>query len=368
MPGSLQPRPLPAGRGARDVRVREVAVVTDRPDLRAIVATAAAAVPGRSVVAVPAADAAWATARFAAAAVGVDALPELGPAVGRGRAIRLAVVAGPGDDLTAVWPSALSAGADVVVADRGDGLASWLASLGGPGPGAVAVIGGRGGAGASTAAVALARAAASVGDALLVDADPVGGGLDLALGGEGVAGLRWPDVAEAPGAAAEGLLSALPVVDGIRVLAHARDRRVRIAVDAGTIGAVLGAALDGEHTVVADLPRRCDGATRAVLGRCSLLVVVVPAEVRACAAASALLDEIGGAVADVRLLVRGPSPAGLTAEDVAAAVGVPSFAEVRPEPGLAAALDRGEPVASAGRSPLRAWATALIAGRPGASG
>lgn len=56
----------------------------------------------------------------------------------------------------------------------------------------VAVIGGCGGAGASWFSVALARVAT---DALLVDLDPWGGGIDLLLGAEGVSGLRWPDLA-----------------------------------------------------------------------------------------------------------------------------------------------------------------------------
>ena len=56
----------------------------------------------------------------------------------------------------------------------------------------VAVIGGCGGAGASLFAVALAQAAT---DALLVDLDPWGGGIDLLVGGEATPGLRWPDLA-----------------------------------------------------------------------------------------------------------------------------------------------------------------------------
>ena len=52
----------------------------------------------------------------------------------------------------------------------------------------------RGGAGASVLAAGLAITAGNVGDlrSLLVDADPLGGGADLILGWEDVAGLRWP--------------------------------------------------------------------------------------------------------------------------------------------------------------------------------
>ncbi|MGF1648315.1 MAG: septum site-determining protein Ssd [Kineosporiaceae bacterium] len=342
--------------------------MTDRPDLRAVVASAAADVPGCRVVGVPAAEAAAVPGRFHAAVLGVDALAVLAPAGRPGGTCRMAAVAAQDDDLDPAWPAALAVGVELVAGPgRGD-LAGWLRRLAAGPAGAVGVVGGRGGAGASTAAVALARAAATAaGGAVLVDADPVGGGLDLALGAEAAAGLRWPDLGDAQGAPPAGLLAALPVLDGVAVVSHGRERsdgghRPDVAVTA----AVVDACLAGGRPVVVDLPRRADDATRAVLSRCTLLVVVVPAEVRACAAAAALLDELGVAVPDVRLLVRGPAPAGLTAEDVAAAVGIPSFAEVRPEPGLAAALDRGERIAASARSPLRTWAAGVVATGPGA--
>ena len=55
----------------------------------------------------------------------------------------------------------------------------------------VAVVGGSGGAGASTLSAALAVTALRLGvRPWLVDADPLGGGIDLALGGEDTVGLR----------------------------------------------------------------------------------------------------------------------------------------------------------------------------------
>jgi secretion/DNA translocation related CpaE-like protein len=345
----------------------DVAVVTDRPDLRALVATAAAVVPGCRTVTVPAADAAAVPGRFQAAVLGVDALAVLAPAGRPGGACRLAVVAADGDDPGTTWPAALAVGVEVVAGPGGGDLAGWLRGAAAGAAGAVGVVGGRGGAGASTAAVALARAAAAAGGgAVLIDADPVGGGLDLALGAEALAGLRWPDLRDVAGASAAGLVAALPVVDGVAVVSHGRDRGGGQRPDAAATAALLDACLSGSRLVVVDLPRRGDPVTRAALSRCALLVVVVPAEVRACAAAAALLDELGATVADVRLLVRGPAPAGLTAEDVAAAVGIPSFAEVRPEPGLASALDRGERIAASPRSPLRAWAAGVVASGRGA--
>src|SRR5689334_5699203 len=81
---------------------------------------------------------------------------------------------------------------------------------------AVAVVGGCGGAGASVFAAALAVTAVRRGErALLVDCDPLGGGLDLVLGAEQVAGLRWPAIdvggGHVPAAAWHAALPAPPV-------------------------------------------------------------------------------------------------------------------------------------------------------------
>ena len=65
---------------------------------------------------------------------------------------------------------------------------------GGAGASVVGVVGAGGGAGASTVAAGLAAANARRGrQSLLVDADPLGGGIDLLMGCEGVPGLRWPE-------------------------------------------------------------------------------------------------------------------------------------------------------------------------------
>src|SRR4051812_644281 len=80
---------------------------------------------------------------------------------------------------------------------------SWLVDrfaerAGPPGGRILAVIGGGGGAGASILAGGLAVTAVATGHrTLLIDADPLGGGLDLLLGWEQVDGLRWPALTEA---------------------------------------------------------------------------------------------------------------------------------------------------------------------------
>jgi len=89
-----------------------------------------------------------------------------------------------------------------------------------------------------------------------------------------------------------------------------------------------------------------------VLGAADEVVLVVPAEVRATAAAGRLAGELRPLCRRLRLVVRGPAPTGLTATAVADALGLPLLGEVRAEPGLAAALDRGVAPPVRARSPL----------------
>jgi hypothetical protein len=103
---------------------------------------------------------------------------------------------------------------------------------------------------------------------------------------------------------------------------------------------------------VVDLPRRCDPATEEFAGQCHRVLLVVPAEVRAVAAAGRVAAGLGVVASDISIVVRKPAPSGLRAADIAAALGLPVAAELDPEPGLAEALERGEPPARSGRGPL----------------
>ncbi len=90
-----------------------------------------------------------------------------------------------------------------------------------PGEGRViACIPGHGGAGATSLAVALALAASKRGTpATLVDADPLGGGIDTLVQARHVEGARWNDLRGAGGTTdTQVLLEALPLIDGYRLL------------------------------------------------------------------------------------------------------------------------------------------------------
>lgn len=201
---------------------------------------------------------------------------------------------------------------------------------------AVAVIGGCGGAGASSLAVALAQAAA---DALLVDLDPWGGGIDLALGGENAPGLRWPDLALQGGRLTwPAVRDALPRHRGISVLSGTRRG---YEVDAGPVHAIVEAGRRGAVSVICDLPRRFTDATQAALSAADLVVVVSRCDVRACAATTAMAPALAALNPNVGLVVRGPSPGGLRAAEVAEIAGVPLLAAVKAQPQLGEQIERG---------------------------
>lgn len=329
-----------------------VLLVTSRPTVRDHVARLAAAVgvPVEVRDDVEAAGRRWLDAGLVL--LGDDAAA-LGAPVRRSGVV---VVAGEatGDR---VWRLAVEAGAEqVALLPRDEGwLLERLAGVADTPDGAglvVGVVGGSGGAGASVLAAALASTAGQDGrEVLLVDGDPLGGGLDLVLGAEEVPGLRWEDLVDVRGVVRGSLLrEALPSADGVRVLSWGRSGAP--ALPAAAVEAVLDAGRRSHDLVVVDLPRRDDPPTLAALWRLDVLLLVVPAEVRAAAAAARWVDGVVRRVGDVRLVVRGRERDGLAAHVVAEAVGLPLADRCGHDRGLAAALDRGEPPGWRRRSPL----------------
>ena len=231
----------------------------------------------------------------------------------------------------------------------------------------VGVVGGRGGAGASTLAAALAvtAAVAPAGvaavegrtGALLVDLDPMGGGADLLLGLEDLPGLRWPDLAAVSGPlSGPALAGSLPTRGGVSVLSwDARD----VEVGATATGFVLDAVRRTYALTVLDLPRPVAGAA-ALAAACDTVLLVVPAETRAVAAAGRVAVGLAPLVTDVRLVVRGPSPSRLTGPDVARLLGLPLAGWLRPDPRLASQVERGRVPGGSGRGELATMCRRLL--------
>lgn len=305
------------------------------------------------------------------------------------------------------WGAALRLGADAVfvlpaaedalVARIGDAVEE--VTTGGR---LVAVVGGCGGAGASVLAGAIAVTAARSGrPSLLVDLDPFGGGADLLVGAEGAAGLRWPDLGDTVGRlSGAALRAALPVVAGVAVLATGRHgpgapvtaragadsagssgvpmhparfdglRRVPAAegIPVAAASAIVQAGTRTGQVVVADLPRALGEAAAAVVSAADLVVVVSRADVRACAATTEIAAALRHLTHRCGLVVRMPGPSRLEPSVVAECAGIPLVASLRSEPGLLAAIDRGEVPTGNGRGPLAAVCRELLSGLDDSTG
>lgn len=283
------------------------------------------------------------------------------------------VVATVGELPAEQWAAAVEVGAERVAALPSD--EAWLlgraaTAVRAPAQRAwVAAVGSScGGGGASTVATALALAAAP--GVLLVDADPWGAGLDLLLGAEREEGLRWPELVGLRGrVAGDALVAALPEVDGVHVLAAAR--QTPAAIPEGALTAVIEAGRSGGLPVVVDLPRPGppgdDGAAAVALAEADLAVLVVPARLRAATAARLLVSgpSAGGPWAAAQLVVR-PVAGGLSRDEVADLVGRPVVAELPHDRSAVPRGERGEPPVVAPRSPLGSLARRLLAALPAA--
>ncbi|MFF2185915.1 septum site-determining protein Ssd [Streptomyces sp. NPDC058155] len=263
-----------------------------------------------------------------------------------------------------VWRRAVEIGAESVlrlpdaeswlvdrIADVAEGVGRQALTVG--------VIGGRGGAGASTLACALAVTAARQGlRTMLVDGDPLGGGLDVLLGGERVEGRRWPDFAASKGRVAGGALEeSLPRLHDLRVLSW--DRGDSVLVPPEAMRSVLAAARRRCGVVVVDLPRRVDEGVAEALAQLDVGLLVVPGELRAVAAAGRVASLVGMVLPDLRAVVRGPYATGLDDGWVADALRLPLVGELPKEPGLLAAQESGAPPGASVRGPLARFCAAF---------
>jgi secretion/DNA translocation related CpaE-like protein len=283
-----------------------------------------------------------------------------------------------------VWRCAVAVGAQHVVelpvgeAWLVGALADAVESPAVPGQ-VLAVLGGRGGAGASGFATAVAVAVAESGrHAMLVDCDALGGGLDLAVGAEKLDGLRWSGLDLGGGRVpAAALHAALPTPrlrgrGGLTVISYDRTSYDRLdgdregsGPDAVAVRTVCGAGRRAGDTVVCDVPRYpCEPGT-AALETADLAVLVVPAEVRACAAAATVVGRVRRYGVALHLVVRGPAPGGITPSDVSRALDLPVLAAMRSQPGLGSALDRGA-VPGLSRGPLANAARQVLSALEGA--
>ncbi|MDT0304036.1 septum site-determining protein Ssd [Streptomonospora wellingtoniae] len=341
-------------------------LVTEDPRLLDDLLRLAAAAGVEATVAHHAAQAVPEWDRAPLVVVGADLLPALARLAPEPR--RHVLVAGLGDSVhgAEAWEAALRVGAGAVLSLPAD--ESRLAGLltdsaharAGRAP-VVAVVGGRGGAGASLLAIALALSARRAGlQSALVDADPLGGGLDALLGREEAPGDRWGDLVARQGRLNwSALRSRLPDVCGAALVTWGQGPAAPVPPTA--MRAVLDCAVRGADLVVADLPRAPDPAADEALRRASVVLLVTPAEVPAVFAAARAVPRLRRTAGDVRLVVRKGSSA-VTAPDVARTLGLPVAGRLRLERGLTRRLRNGTVPADTRSSPLAECADRLLAG------
>ncbi|WP_460863606.1 septum site-determining protein Ssd [Nocardiopsis coralliicola] len=223
----------------------------------------------------------------------------------------------------------------------------------------VGTVGGCGGAGASLLALALAveglrrrlRTA-------LVDADPLGPGLDLLSGHDELGGTRWSGLAARQGRLGwTALREALPSLRGCPLVTWDPGPADDLPVPA--MRSVLGAAVLGSDLVVVDLPRRADAAAREALRRCGAVLVVVPARFAAVMAAYRTVPRLRPHSAALYAVSRGAGPE-LPDQAVASALDLPLLGDVPVDHRLPRDLERGLLPGGRASSPLAGAAGRLL--------
>jgi hypothetical protein len=163
----------------------------------------------------------------------------------------------------------------------------------------IGIVGGSGGVGASRfAAVLAATAAVAFGRSLLVDLDPVGGGIDVLIGIESTPGPRWSSLQAAGGFLDPALLLAgLPAWGRVAVLACDQ-----AALETDVVSQVVDAACRA-GPVVLDLPRHRCAARDAAVSRCGFVGLVAASDVTGLTAARRIRADLDGA--PVAVIARG---------------------------------------------------------------
>ena len=269
------------------------------------------------------------------------------------------VLASDGDQ-GSVLRTALALGAERVLALPDD--AAWLterlidAGDDGLSPGRlVGVVGGSGGAGATTFACALGQVAARSGSSLVVDADPLGPGVDRVLGLDSTAGVRWSDLESTTGRlGARSLREALPRQGRLAALTWPAGHSAPLSGE--VVRECLSAARRGHDVVVVDLPRGADPLVSEIATRCDLVVVVVSPTICGAASTSVLRAQLGEH-GRWGLVVRGR---GLDPEGVARVTGLPLLAEMGDQRRLTESVDLGLGPVRSRRGPLARAAAQVL--------
>ncbi len=267
----------------------------------------------------------------------------------------------------ALFRDALGVGAESVV-----GLPAsetWLVELltdvgdGAAAPGTtIGVLGGSGGAGATVFAAALAEVVGRSRPTLLVDADPLGAGIDRVLGLEASDGIRWDSMLQTTGRlSSRSLREALPRTGRLSVLTWPTDRPA--SLQAFAMREVLSAGRRGFEAMVIDLPRHRDAVVEETISRCDHVVLVSTLTVPGVSSAARVAHGLPEQLPRRHLVTRG-ARGGVTPEAASRLLRVPLLAAMGDQRGLDEAIDLGAGPARSRRGALaraaRAAADALL--------
>ncbi len=229
-----------------------------------------------------------------------------------------------------------------LLTDVGDGAAAPGLTIG--------VLGGSGGAGATVFASALAQRAACVGPTLLVDADPMGAGVDRVLGLERIDGIRWDSMLQTTGRlSSRSLREALPRAGDLSVLTWPPDRPA--SLQAFAMREVLSAGRRGFEVVVVDLPRHRDAVTDETITRCDHVVLVSTLTVPGVSSAARVAQRLPELSPARHLVTRGGS-GGVTPEAVSRLLRIPLLVAMPDQRGLDEAINLGVGPSRSRRSAL----------------
>ena len=239
----------------------------------------------------------------------------------------LLVVTGEQVVTTSAWRSALASGARALLQLPADSeqLLSHLSELSRPRSDStvIGVAAGHGGAGASSFAARLAAAARPDGPVVLVDGDPLGGGLDLLVEHGGAAGVGWSDLEGLGSQDGTALREGLPVVDEVALLVAGDGP----GPQASALSRALTALAPGGGTVVVDLSASLVAAAAEHLDRLLLVTTATDHAVRATARRLDIWPRPAGLVS---VVVRRQGP--LHPGDIAADLSLPLAAAFRDSP------------------------------------
>lgn len=245
-------------------------------------------------------------------------------------------------------------------------LAGRFAALRTQGPAGhlLGVLGSAGGAGSSSLSCWLALAAARSGrSTVLLDGDPGGGGLDLALGTGRRAGVRWEDLGEVSGTLnPDQLVGALPRVSGFSVLSMSGAGVAESDIlESPAAPSVVDAVRTAFTLTVVDLPSGW-AARGPLLQVCDTVVLLVPGRARSIAAARSLAHQTGHL--PVSVVARGPLVSGLDPHRVAELTGLPLAGYLPQLRGVLTAEHQGRLLELGSQRVLRRLTASLLASLP----